>query len=125
VRTEKKRKRISSKLKGAVVRRDENSCIACGVNKKLAFHHIKPVNEGGKNEMDNIVLLCRSCHNLTHLNYLSIKPYRNDFKLSYKDPGIKNFTAYLYAQKRDRYLKNKYHCRKNSQKDEPFQFQLF
>ena len=34
-------------------------------------HHITPVCEGGKNEIENLITLCPNCHRLAHRNLLS------------------------------------------------------
>ena len=34
-------------------------------------HHITPVCEGGKNEVQNLITLCPNCHRLAHRNLLS------------------------------------------------------
>lgn len=45
-------------------KRDEH-CVIC--NKRGEHvHHIKPRSQGGKNNEDNLVLLCRRCHKGIH-----------------------------------------------------------
>jgi 5-methylcytosine-specific restriction endonuclease McrA len=52
--------------------RDRKRCKRCGYkpdlisNGNLVIHHIIPVNNGGTNDHDNLVLLCRECHIKTH-----------------------------------------------------------
>lgn len=36
-------------------------------------HHIKPVADGGKNDVDNLMALCRRCHARIHGNLERIK----------------------------------------------------
>lgn len=48
--------------------RDDNTCQACGVKMKLDVHHVIPCrlfagNFGRANELENLVTLCRTCHN--------------------------------------------------------------
>ena len=109
VRNEKNssRRYISAKIKGEVVRRDENRCIACKKSKKLHFHHLKPKSLGGKNSSDNIVLLCSSCHALLHLNYIKIRSDKFQFIVDRKNDTVKTFTDYLYMEKRKTYLNSK------------------
>lgn len=40
----------------------------CNANRFLEFHHIKPVFEGGKNEISNLTTLCSAHHKLIHNN---------------------------------------------------------
>ena len=46
------------------VRRRDKVCQTCGKNPEmeLEVHHLIPFRMGGKNKMENLVGLCRSCH---------------------------------------------------------------
>lgn len=46
--------------------RDHHSCSECGVGGKLHLHHIRALSHGGTNKIDNIALLCESCHSEAH-----------------------------------------------------------
>jgi 5-methylcytosine-specific restriction endonuclease McrA len=47
-------------------------CMNCGWNEgPRDVHHIIPVSEGGKNEINNMITLCPNCHRLAHRNLLS------------------------------------------------------
>lgn len=60
------------RIKQEVRRRDQYRCQACrwteidhaGID--LHVHHIKPVADGGTNDMSNLVTLCNRCHNRVH-----------------------------------------------------------
>ena len=44
-------------------------CQKCGKNEIGTFldlHHLKFKSSGGKNTEDNLVILCRKCHNESH-----------------------------------------------------------
>lgn len=49
-----------------VLRRDE-WCKICG-RQAGHVHHIRPRSMGGKNDLDNLVLLCNLCHTRVHEN---------------------------------------------------------
>jgi predicted transcriptional regulator len=51
-------------------------CSNCGSNEELQYHHIIPLNAGGKNIRSNIVCLCGSCHDLVH--GITRKGYHNE-----------------------------------------------
>ena len=52
--------------------RDNPLCEMCIKERRLApvdeVHHILPVSQGGTHERENLMSLCRSCHNKIHIN---------------------------------------------------------
>ena len=46
--------------------RDEFTCQLCGSHRHLQVHHIKPRSKGGDNSEDNLLTLCRDCHEDVH-----------------------------------------------------------
>lgn len=60
-----KRKPISKKIRFEVFKRDKFTCQYCGQMAPdviLEVDHIKPVAEGGDNEMVNLITSCRDCN---------------------------------------------------------------
>jgi RNA-directed DNA polymerase len=49
-------------LRLAVMERDHYRCAYCGSTSYLDVHHIRPRQQQGADQMDNLVTLCRSCH---------------------------------------------------------------
>lgn len=45
-----------------IFKRDNNTCIYCGSNKKLTLDHIKPKSRGGDNSWKNLVTCCFECN---------------------------------------------------------------
>lgn len=44
-----------------------NMCeICCAKDTKLDVHHVIPVEEGGTDDQDNLICLCRHCHKVIH-----------------------------------------------------------
>lgn len=41
-------------------------CQDCGTQQNLTIHHIKPKRNGGNNNINNIKILCRECHDRVH-----------------------------------------------------------
>lgn len=39
-------------------------CEACGSTKNITKHHLRPRHLGGKENKENIMFLCRECHNV-------------------------------------------------------------
>ena len=59
------RKSISKKIRFEVFKRDRFTCQYCGKMSPdviLEVDHIKPVCEGGENEMINLITACRDCN---------------------------------------------------------------
>lgn len=57
-----KRTPIPAALRREVFRKDQNQCTRCRSRYALEIDHIKPVALGGRNEKENLRLLCRSCN---------------------------------------------------------------
>jgi hypothetical protein len=53
-------------LKNKIKERDNNCCQLCGASKDLHVHHID-YNKKNKEE-NNLITLCRKCHNITNYN---------------------------------------------------------
>ena len=41
-------------------------CANCGSTEDLVYHHIVPISLGGTDNMENMVCLCGTCHDLIH-----------------------------------------------------------
>jgi len=44
----------------------EYKCEICGFSDYVEIHHIIPKHKGGKNTLDNFLILCPNCHSLYH-----------------------------------------------------------
>jgi hypothetical protein len=53
-------------VRGAILRRDHFKCYRCedGNRRNLTVHHIIPREEGGNEEHENLITLCKACHDL-------------------------------------------------------------
>lgn len=52
-------------VRTAVLKRDNYTCVNSGrTGGELHVHHIVPRNEGGTNNLDNLVTLCERCHSV-------------------------------------------------------------
>lgn len=58
--------RRQSRLATMCRERDGQACQKCGAAKQLCTHHIKPLQEGGKDVLANMITMCRSCHSSWH-----------------------------------------------------------
>lgn len=64
MRTLAEKKPIGKKLRAEVFKRDSFCCQYCGRSAPdviLEVDHLKPIPEGGKNEMRNLITTCREC----------------------------------------------------------------
>lgn len=57
---------IPKLIKLKVWKRDDGKCTSCGSKQKLHYHHIKRFSEGGQHVVDNLKMLCASCHAEEH-----------------------------------------------------------
>ena len=62
LRFEFKQKQFQDMLKETL----GTTCVNCGSNKHIHYHHIVPLINGGTNNLGNIVPLCEDCHGLAH-----------------------------------------------------------
>lgn len=63
---------IDRSLAVQVFTRDGWKCRYCGFRETLDPHHIKFASRGGKDELDNLITLCRSCHDGIHAGGLVV-----------------------------------------------------
>ncbi len=54
-----------AKIKPLIAERDNYCCRLCG-RKADDIHHIVFRSQGGTNEEDNLICLCRACHEKAH-----------------------------------------------------------
>lgn len=52
--------------RAAALYRARHKCEACGSSFSLEVHHKVPVSEGGTDDLDNLQVLCRKCHQKRH-----------------------------------------------------------
>lgn len=56
------RRKIRPALRAAVYERDGHRCLHCGSTENLTLDHIHPFSLGGREVLDNLQTLCRSCN---------------------------------------------------------------
>lgn len=77
------------KLRMACLRKDKFTCIRCEKKnlqgKGLQAHHLVPRDDGGANDITNLVTLCTACHDFVEINDL-----RTEVEIigSYEDTAI-------------------------------------
>ena len=57
--------KVSPGRRDRVLSRD-GECRRCGTDDDLIVHHIVPVDADGKNKLENLAVLCQSCHLVAH-----------------------------------------------------------
>lgn len=67
------RKILPAPIRRAVEARDHSMCQACGYGEGIpdlasmfSVHHMVPVQFGGSDGVDNLILLCQNCHKMAH-----------------------------------------------------------
>lgn len=84
-------------VKAFVRFRDKNTCQQCkgkSGDKKIEVHHIQHRNDGGSNRPDNLVCLCKTCHDNHHNNSLKLKGFSLNKKnaATLRDAAAMNIT---------------------------------
>ncbi|NPC91210.1 HNH endonuclease [Bacillus sp. WMMC1349] len=59
-------RKINKQLKEQVKKKCGNRCVVCKSKDNLHMHHIKEYAKGGRTDLENLILLCASCHAETH-----------------------------------------------------------
>jgi hypothetical protein len=62
-----------AEIRRQVWRRDAGRCTVCGSAYALQVDHVHPVALGGRNSLDNLRLLCRSCNQRAAIEKLGLK----------------------------------------------------
>ena len=66
-------------LRKKCLERDSFTCQKCKLEdfsrKKLEMHHIKPLYLGGKDELENVIMLCNPCHKYAPDDEIKFKEY--------------------------------------------------
>lgn len=74
-------------------------CCNCGKDcgYKIEYHHIVPLEYGGKDVIGNIVPLCSECHSMTTFGFVHKKAHRVGRKRKITDEALLNdvFTKYV------------------------------
>lgn len=110
------RKSINKHLRVQILRRDGSKCRICGRTSDevpLEVDHIKPISEGGTDEIENLATLCRDC-NLGKSNY-KFSDYNS---LNLLPDDIEKYFYSSHDDKDGRF--NRYHlycdCKKSSRR---------
>ncbi len=66
-----KRDRLWAELRCNLLKESDGHCARCDIyrgKRGLDLHHITPRSRGGRDEEDNLVPLCRECHDDIHFH---------------------------------------------------------
>jgi 5-methylcytosine-specific restriction endonuclease McrA len=65
---ERNRATIAPSVRAGVLARDRHRCTTpgCGSSRFLEVHHVVPRARGGANQVENLITLCRRCHQFAH-----------------------------------------------------------
>lgn len=76
-------------------------CCNCGkeCGKDIEYHHIVPLERGGKDIVSNLAPLCYECHTICHFPYERKKPERVGRKRKEYDPDLMDSVFGRYVNK--------------------------
>ncbi|EMA31432.1 HNH endonuclease [Halobiforma nitratireducens] len=73
-------------LRQETLRRDGYACTRCGADDRtLQAHHVVPRSQGGPDDLENLLTLCRPCHGVIHQSNSSFDDVRDEASL-FPDP---------------------------------------
>jgi hypothetical protein len=65
-----KKKSIPEDLAAKLLVESRKTCNICWKSKEVQIHHITPIESGGNNSEDNLIVLCLNCHSAVHTKRL-------------------------------------------------------
>jgi len=68
------RNKISGTKKKLIIDLYKGKCSLCGSSEEIDIHHIKEVENGGNNNIINLIPVCKDCHLKIHKGYMEITP---------------------------------------------------
>lgn len=98
-------------LRRTVIRRDGFKCLRCDKRfpvHELTAHHMTPRDEGGSNDISNLVTLCQPCHDFVEINNLRTRAdimgsmeqeQKENIELS--KPSSKDWRTWVYGGARN------------------------
>lgn len=106
----------------------KNTCECCGHlvrnTRMIELHHIKPVEYGGADELDNFACVCRNCHAIIHsygLEYEKQDEKRFDKKRDFFEnvvkPSVKNAYERISEKKLKKFVASMLAYRYNGEDD--------
>ena len=63
---------MNANLHKTAKERDNFICCICGSEYRLVAHHIKPIEQGGDDVLENLITLCKGCHTSLHSSGISL-----------------------------------------------------
>lgn len=76
-------------------------CCNCGkeCGTEIEYHHVVPLERGGRDTIDNLKPLCYECHTLVHFPFERKKPVRTGRKQKAYDPALLDRIFRQYVNK--------------------------
>ena len=76
-------------------------CCNCGkeCGKEIEYHHVVPLERGGKDVISNLAPVCYDCHTTIHFNFERRKPERTGRKRKEYDPALLDSVCTRYVNK--------------------------
>ena len=96
-------------LRSTVIRLYDNYCLRCDIQyakKDLTVHHMIPRDEGGSNDITNLVPLCPDCHDFVEIEGLKTKA---DIQGSYEDE-IPKQKELKHSGKKENFVRPSWHA---------------
>lgn len=92
------RKKIQSELEAKLLVESRNTCNLCWEKKDIQIHHIRPIEQGGDNSEDNLIILCLDCHSKVHTKRNLARSYTEETLRLYKEKWIELVKKYPFSK---------------------------
>lgn len=88
----------NSRLRQLVIERDQGRCVFCGtecLGKDCHVHHIDQKWDEYRNDIDNLVTLCVTCHTIKGVHKTRRDPQNEDLKILFRFVVMLNSTGVM------------------------------
>lgn len=82
------KRNISQDLESKLLVESRNRCNLCWKNDEVQIHHIVPIEMGGNNSEENLIVLCLICHSKVHTKKMMARNFRAKTLILYKETWI-------------------------------------
>lgn len=84
-------------IKNEEIEIESPECIICNDRGNLELHHVEPRSDGGSDSADNLVHICKDCHDIIHSKPSSALNEDGGLKDKYREDSLVQFIKSVYG----------------------------